>query len=151
MVKGLRSGADILQTTAETVSSSAMSVFADSFSKFDHISDWDMTPTITPVLDLTDFHTAAHEAGGIFGPRQTIRLQGRTDLVEGISIDMAEFDADNRNIVEALRILHEDMEDLQEEMSEMQIVLDTGALVGEMAGPMDDELGRRMTWRGRGM
>ncbi len=36
-------------------------------------------------------------------------------------------------------------------MSNMQMVLDSGALIGELSGPMDDALGRRAVRRGRGM
>ena len=110
----------------------------------------DTAPTITPVLDLDEILTGADQIGRIVSG-QSVRLGGYADLVEGVSVDMGEFSADNRNIVEALRTLHEDMETLQEEVGAMQIVLDTGALVGEMTAPLDRELCRRRDWEGRGM
>jgi hypothetical protein len=35
-------------------------------------------------------------------------------------------------------------------MARMQMVLDSGTLVGELVDPIDNALGRRMTYKGRG-
>ena len=155
MVKGLEAGAYILQTAASEAGDSMISAFSESVLPSDFTFSADeisgLTPVVTPVLDLDELRTNADEIGDIFGKRQTIRLKNYADIVEGVSIDMAEFDADNRNIIEALKTLHRDMEELRNEVGQTQIVLDTGVLVGEMAGPMDVELGRRYDWEGRGM
>ena len=57
---------------------------------------------------------------------------------------------DNGDIVEELRALRSEMAEMTERMERMRVVLDTGTLVGEMAGPMDNALGQRVTRRGRG-
>ena len=49
-----------------------------------------------------------------------------------------------------LRTLRSEMAEMTERMERMRVVLDTGTLVGEMAGPMDNALGQRATRRGRG-
>ncbi len=57
---------------------------------------------------------------------------------------------DNDDIIEELRTLRSEMAEMTERMERMRVVLDTGTLVGEMAGPMDNALGQRATRRGRG-
>ena len=57
---------------------------------------------------------------------------------------------DNGDIVEELRSLREDKADMKDRMKRMQVVMDTGRLVGELAEPMDNALGQRVTRKGRG-
>ena len=45
---------------------------------------------------------------------------------------------DNDDIIEELRTLRSEMAEMTERMERMRVVLDTGTLVGEMAGPMDN-------------
>ena len=40
---------------------------------------------------------------------------------------------------------------LSDRVGQMQMVLDTGALVGEITPAIDQELGDRANWRGRNM
>ena len=64
---------------------------------------------------------------------------------------MDEFEADNRNILAEIRGLREDLDDLGEYISGIQMVTDTGALVGQLAGPLDRELGARTIYARRGI
>ena len=57
---------------------------------------------------------------------------------------------DNSDVVEELRSLRSEMAAMSDRMKRMQVVLDTGALVGEMAAPMDAALGQRSIYKGRG-
>jgi hypothetical protein len=43
------------------------------------------------------------------------------------------------------------MKEMSDAILQMSIVLDTGAMVGAMAAPMDSALGRRATLRRRGV
>ena len=43
------------------------------------------------------------------------------------------------------------MASMLERMEKLRVVLNTGALVGELAEPMDAALGQRSTQRGRGI
>ena len=54
-------------------------------------------------------------------------------------------------IVNAIQDLRSDMAALSERVGQMQMVLDTGALVGEITPAIDQELGDRANWRGRNM
>ena len=44
-----------------------------------------------------------------------------------------------------------DISDLSDAVKQMQIVMDTGVLVGAIAEPMDSALGRRAIYAGRGI
>ena len=81
-------------------------------------------------------------------------LNGQAVSIGGLSgqiaADIGELDSRNVDIVMELRALREDMAVMGEEISNMQVVMDTGALVGATAGPMDKALGQRAVRFGRG-
>ena len=58
---------------------------------------------------------------------------------------------DNGDIVQELRTLRSEMAEMMDRMKRMQVIMDTGTLVGELAEPMDHALGQRVTRRGRGI
>ena len=58
---------------------------------------------------------------------------------------------DNDDVVAELRTLRGEMASMLERMEKLRVVLNTGALVGELAEPMDVALGQRSTQRGRGI
>ena len=43
------------------------------------------------------------------------------------------------------------MAEMTARMERMQVVLDTGTLVGQIADPLDAALGQKQTFRGRGI
>ena len=81
-------------------------------------------------------------------------LQSQTISVSGFSgrlaADISSLDQTNSDVVNEIRALREDLSYMEEAISEMQVVMDTGALVGQMAGPMDNALGQRAIRSGRG-
>ena len=127
--------------------SNAMSTVADLLN-----GDAEAQPTIRPVLDLTDLSRGADQIDSLFYPRGSIDLVSQASLAfqesgrnNGMTINV-----DNGDIVEELRSLREDMADMMDRMKRMQVVMDTGRLVGELAEPMDNALGQRVTRKGRG-
>ena len=58
---------------------------------------------------------------------------------------------DNDDVVAELRTLRGEMASMLERMEKLRVVLNTGALVGELAEPMDAALGKRSAQRGRGI
>jgi hypothetical protein len=63
----------------------------------------------------------------------------------------ATISVDNDDVVAELRTLRGEMASMLERMEKLRVVLNTGALVGELAEPMDVALGQRSTQRGRGI
>ena len=139
-------GANVAEYAADGLSN-AMSIAAELLS-----GDMDAQPTIRPVLDLSDVMRGADELNSLFYPQRTIGLVGQASLAfaEPGRSGGTVVNVDNGDIVEELRALRSEMAEMTERMERMRVVLDTGTLVGEMAGPMDNALGQRVTRRGRG-
>ena len=112
----------------------------------------EMRPTIRPVLDLSDLTGASTQIDSLFYPLRSIRLAGQASLAfqNASGESRMTVKVDNDDIIEELRTLRSEMAEMTERMERMRVVLDTGTLVGEMAGPMDNALGQRATRRGRG-
>ena len=144
--KSYAAGANVAEYAADGLSN-AMSITAELLS-----GDMDAQPTIRPVLDLSDVMRGADELNNLFYPQRTIGLAGQASLAfaESGRSGGTVVNVDNGDIVEELRALRSEMAEMTERMERMRVVLDTGTLVGEMAGPMDNALGQRVTRRGRG-
>lgn len=105
-------------------------------------------PTIRPLLDTTQLETDINRANGFFGST-SYGLAG-----VNARINRASFDSDIKmgspDVVQAINELRGDFNEMSTKLDNMQVVMDTGALVGSMAGPMDGALGRRQIYKGRG-
>lgn len=125
----------------------AMSIVADLLN-----GDMDTQPTIRPVLDLSNVMHGAEQLDSLFYPQRTIGLAGQASLAfaESGRNGGTTVNVNNDDVVEELRALRSEMAEMTERMERMRVVLDTGTLVGEMAGPMDNALGQRAARRGRG-
>ena len=144
--KSYAAGANMADAATEGLSN-AMSIAAELLN-----SDMDAQPTIRPVLDLSNVMHGAEELSSLFYPQRTIGLVGQASLAfaESGRSGGLKVNVDNDDVVEELRALRSEMAEMTERMERMRVVLDTGTLVGEMAGPMDNALGQRVTRRGRG-
>ena len=139
-------GAGIADSASEGISA-AMSAAAELLS-----GDMEAQPTIRPVLDLSDVSRGASQLNSLFYPQRTIGLAGQASISlrdsgrdGGMTVSV-----DNGDIVEELRSLRREMAGMMDRMERMRVVMDTGRLVGELAAPMDNALGQRATYKGRG-
>ena len=144
--KSYAAGANMADYATDGLSN-AMSIVADLLN-----GDMDTQPTIRPVLDLSNVMHGAEQLNSLFYPQRTIGLAGQASLAfaESGRNGGTTVNVDNNDVVEELRALRSEMAEMTERMERMRVVLDTGTLVGEMAGPMDNALGQRAARRGRG-
>lgn len=153
-VNGLRDYADKSYSAGANMADSMKSGLSNAMSAVGDLmsSDMDMQPTIRPVLDLSNLMGRADELDSLFYPQKTMNLVGQASLAFRSAEDGGEsvLTVDNHDIVEELRFLRSEMTAMADRMKRMQVVLDTGALVGEMAAPMDAALGQRSIYKGRG-
>ena len=115
-------------------------------------SDMDMSPTITPVIDMSNIRAGMTGVNGMFGTR-TIDVQGVSTLNLNSRVNEAIPNQNGSNygvIVNAIASVNERISDLGEKLANMQVILDSGALVGQIAGDMDKNLGERTILKGRG-
>lgn len=103
-------------------------------------------PTIRPVLDTSTIARGAYGINSMFN-NQNVTLAG---LSGQLAADIGQLDSRNSDVVAELQALREEMSYLSDDIQQMQVVMDTGALVGTMAGPMDKAMGRRAIYKGRG-
>ena len=115
-------------------------------------SDMDLSPTITPVIDMSNIRAGMTGVNGMFGTR-TIDVQGVSTLNLNSRVNEAIPNQNGSNygvIVNAIASVNERISDLGEKLANMQVILDSGALVGQIAGDMDKNLGERTILKGRG-
>lgn len=103
-------------------------------------------PSIRPVIDSSAIRSGAGTINSMIGAQQ-IQLSGYSGQ---LAADISQLDNSNLRVVEELQQLRADMADMTEQITSMQMVMDTGALVGQISGPIDRSLGRNAVRRGRG-
>lgn len=104
----------------------------------------DTTPTIRPVLDLTDITTGVAAMNGMLPGTYGMRVNGimpslSTARANAIGEDQPT--AGSADVVDAVNSLAARLDLLEETMSSLNVVLDTGATVGGLAPAMNKEFG----------
>lgn len=154
-VKGLTDYADKSYDAAANMAGYATDGLSNAISTVSDLvnGEFDMQPSIRPVLDFTDVARGAGELNNLFGYTRTLALAGQTSLAFNSTLDKdgMTVTVDNDGVVQELRSLRSEMAEMTARLERMQIVLDTGTLVGEMADPLDAALGQKQAFRGRGI
>ena len=112
-------------------------------------------PVITPILDLSEIQdgsrqlnnmlsrNTAFSAGRSFGNLQNEQWNSQNALLNATM--------DNTDVVSAIGTLNEEVATLKDVMTNLQVVLDTGTMVGAMTPAIDQQLGMRQVLAGRGI
>ncbi len=154
-VKGLNDYANRSYTAGANVADSATSGITSAMSMVSDIAngEFDMQPTIRPVIDFSGVTQGVGEINGLFSSTRMLALAGQTSLAFNSTMDSdgMTVTVDNDGVVQELRTLRGEMAEMTARLERMQIVLDTGALVGEMADPLDSALGQKQALKGRGI
>lgn len=155
-VKGLQDYADRsyaagseMAESAEGGLSGVLQTIADIVS-----GGFDMEPVIRPVLDLSAVSAGADALNNLFYSQRAVGLVGQAAVAfeaQRGGSNQTTISVDNDDVVAELRTLRGEMASMLERMEKLRVVLNTGALVGELAEPMDVALGQRSTQRGRGI
>ena len=152
ILQGLANGMEANMDLAAGATSDMSDTIINSFAApLDYISkmasgEIQYDPTIRPVLDSSNIGRGAGAINSMFR-NQNVSLSGFSGQ---LAADIGQLDSRNSDVVDELRALREEMAIMGEEISNMQVVMDTGALVGATAGPMDKALGQRAVRFGRG-
>lgn len=138
---------DAVNSIAE-LSSSMINSFTNPLEYAAKVASGELTydPSIRPVLDTSNISTGAYGIRSMFD-NQNVTLSGFSGR---LAADITSLDNTNTQVVNELRSLRKDMNFMTEQIAGMQIVMDSGQLVGAIAPGMDDALGRRAIHRGRG-
>lgn len=145
-----------LSVGAEKESPKMLNTFTDILSQISDVvdTDVDVTPRIAPVLDTTNLQNGISRIPGMLN-NQSYRLGGiNARLMDENKAYKEQLAKDSMyndgNVINSIRQLHDTTADLASKMENMQVVMDSGALVGAMAPGMDRALGVRAVRKGRG-
>ena len=117
-------------------------------------------PVIRPVFDLTSLDEGWNYINSWFADGRTISLDGNIQRLTPTTKENN--DILDREILDAVRSLdvdgvrnelngiRSDISELQTAVTNLQVVMDTGALVGQLVNPMDNALGNKALFNGRG-
>lgn len=158
--QGLINGIDSLkgdtEDTAFSVGKSAADAMSSVMSNLSTIlnSDMDLNPTITPVLDLSEIQNGTNSLNGMFGNRSLSLASANGIRFEANRLEAMnklETATTNADVVAALGLLRGDVNNLNDSMGGLQVVMDSGQLVGAISRPMDNALGRQNMYKKRGI
>lgn len=121
------------------------------------LDEIDPNPTIRPVLDLSNIEQGVSEINGMFAAKQSFATSMFNGAASYRSAKALTFDgvrisggSGNKDVVAELQQLTQRFNNLTEAVTNMQLVLDTGTLVGATSAKMDSQLGTLVSRRGRG-
>ena len=132
----------------DQMSSTADSILYVVQSALDSYMSDDNEVTIRPVIDMTDFNSGAASLNSFVSGSHTVGLDtsGLSRYVDPV-IDLSR----NSDIVDSLTDIRQEISQLEDAITSMRVVLDTGPLVGSLTKPMDRSLGERGLRRSRGV
>lgn len=117
----------------------------------------DTTPTIRPVLDLTNVTNGVHMLNGMFNADRSMNASVFAGTLFGRNASNLAFDGNrivgstnNKDVVAAINDLSDRFNNLSEAVRNINLVLDTGALVGQLDTKIDSQLGVLAGRRERG-
>lgn len=138
---GIDDKANYALSSAETCAKDTMSIFNDILSK-PFKTDYTSMNALKPTLDLSNVQYGRSAISTMLNGH-SISIDGmRTSLTADFTKTLSGVDFSNDEVVSAIRELRSDVQALSENMESMQIVMDTGTMVGELAKPMNKEMSR---------
>ena len=149
-----KASADMARGTIQSVSRliSDMSTIID--------SDMEITPTISPILDMTNVQNGLNQMDSTLSANRSVALgmsvvsKNQNGLAYQFGDAISKLaDANtqsNGQIVDAIDGLKSDLSDLVDKVSQLQVVMDTGELVGAISPEMDRSLGVAAMMKRRG-
>ena len=97
------------------------------------------TPSIKPVMDLNDVRAGLYRADRMFMGSSVGTISGLNGM--NINGDAINYNMSNRDVLAELKNLEEQIGGLNEAIGNMQIILDSGLLVGGISQQMDKQFG----------
>ena len=136
-----------LADSAVNSATEAMALFAQLMSQ-----EIDANPTITPVMDLSNIYAGSAEINGLLGAQQQLSLAGAGAGYSSSSVPRGDRGSgeyrgqDLTGVYAAINSLGGRIDAMSDAVSHMQIVMNTGALVGEVTDGINRNLGAKTTY-----
>lgn len=156
LINGMLDLEDGVYNSSVQLGSGALDGLKGAIERAGDISEDELTfsPKIRPVVDMSDVTGSRGRISSLLNSvTKSIDIAGdvsaRMNAKQVASLDGIQ--VDNRNVVDAITAMRGDISSLSDAVQRMQIVMDTGTLVGAIAPSMDNALGRRAVYAGRGI
>ena len=141
-------------TAGENIAQSAKDGLNNAVKKIADVAnaEIDIQPTIRPVVDLSEVRKSADGISNLFNVRRSVNLASIAgNGVNAVNANIQnEVRMNNDNIIKEMRDMRNDISQLSHTVGRMKVVMDTGALVGAIATPINNELGRQSVYYKRG-
>lgn len=113
------------------------------------------TPTVSPVVDLNAMNAANVRGSLKLNPNSVLDTSSTMFEVEkqrSIRLDTSrQMRVDNSDVVKAVNEVTKQVDILGQQVTNMKMVMDSGAMVGALASKMDRKLGRSAAYKERGI
>lgn len=148
LVKGINNDSETVYKTSRDAALTSVEGFQSGLKTFSDSLSLPMedAPVVRPVLDLSDVNSGLGIMNGLFGDRsmavksavmaETIGRQ-RSSVTGSESVNTDQSSA----LSTAITTLNDRMSSLETAITNMKVVTETGALIGQIASGMDDKLG----------
>ena len=157
IAKGMNAYSYLIDRSATNIGDNAITTAQSVLNNMNRLTDnIDAEPTIRPVMDLSDIVNGVNTLDGLFSGNRVMNstffsgissVRSARAMIQEQSASMSR--TDSREIVSELQKLSKQFEDLSTAVENMQIVLDTGTLVGQTSAKMDAQLGTAAARRER--
>jgi hypothetical protein len=110
-------------------------------------------PSVRPIVDLSGIQNGSNTISTMInGQRVTAaNLTGTLSTQIAASINAEQLDAGIDRVVDVVKHLNDNVVALGNRVNHLQVIMDTGAVVGQLAGPMDSALGGIALYKRRGI
>lgn len=143
LVIGMNSYADKVERSGYALGSKAASAVDMMVMSIMDAVETDAVPVITPVLDLSQIQNGTQTINGML-TAQTVSFNAANAQISALSstLNQASLEADqNQRIVDELGKLRGDITTMGNRMRNLQVVMDSGELVGSITDKVDRSLG----------
>lgn len=156
-IVGITRMAPAVATAMSDMVSGALETAATAMSKVD--DSFAYTPQVTPVVDMSNVASSVGDISNLFSKSSsadlTATINGEMDANKAVLDYISNLDKANsrrnNDVVSALRDLQRDFQSLGDRIDSLEMVMDSGEVVGAIKGKMDRALGRQVSRRNRGI
>lgn len=155
MARGMRDSAPIAEQEAENAAVSMLETASTTMLAMASIINegiedgLNISPVITPVVDLNGVQRSTDALNGMWNA-VNFKMGGLSSRLASFNSNM-EVNSNNVDVVNAIESLQDNLESLSAKVGNLQVVLDSGILVGAISGQMDVALGQTYKRKARGV
>ena len=151
LAKGISDNVDLVESSVSKMADQTVNNMRGAIETIQTIADSDLNvePVIRPVVDLSNVQNGANSINSLMGMNfgTNVTMPAASFMTQSELIN----NSDNTAVVAAVNSLKDDVVSLKDAITNMKIMLDSGTMVGAMTPMIDQQLGMRQVYAGRGI